>query len=408
MLIKRRDLVPGASTGQERRIEGSATASATPGAPAQGHISARFLSDSYVFRWPDATFRTDLPFIVPIALCLAIGLLSGHAAAGMIAAGGAMTTGFGSKHEIDHSILMPMMLCALGISLSTFVGMVAGHEGFGLVLIAAAFGFGYGMLSARAAGFSWVGQQCTVMMLVASAFPFGVRDAAVRSALVLAGGLIQVLCSAVLLRLLHELRGNVRALGRYAREEERALRATYSEAYAILRTGRLDQSPLPYALRVAAVLAVSTWVYRQTHFASGYWIPMTALLVLRPGLSDTANRAIARTVGTLAGAVLASMCLAYTHPVPVALAGFTVLFAWLSYSTLSVNYALFSICLTSYIVMLLSLNGVPGTEIARRRAICTVLGGGMALAVRLVVIHHRQAIAAQKSSPPAAAKTASS
>ena len=382
VLIKRQDVISEAAT-------------ATP-----DPFSARLLSDSYVFHWAEGTFRADLLFVLPIAICLAVGLISGHAAAGMIAAGGAMTTGFGAKHVIHDSRILPMMLCTLGICISTFVGMVAGHEGFGLVLIAAAFGFGYGMLSARAAGFSWVGQQCTVVMLVASAFPFGVRDAAVRSALVFGGGLIQVVCSAILLQLLHELAGNIRALARYAREEERALRDTYRMALGTLRGGRLDQSPIPYATRLAVVLGISTEVYRETHFASGYWIPMTALLVLRPGLTDTANRAIARTVGTLAGAVLASMCLAYTHPAPWALAGFTVLFAWLSYSTLNVNYALFSVCLTSYIVMLLSLNNVPGTDIARRRAICTVLGGGLALAVRLVVIRHRE-IMARKSSPPA-------
>jgi hypothetical protein len=361
-------------------------------------MTARLLSDSYVFRWDEGTFKTDALFVVSIALCLGAGLVAGHAAAGMIAAGGAMTTGFGAKHPIDNSRLLPMMLCAMGISISTFIGMVAGHEGFWLVLIAAGFGFGYGMLSGRAVGFSWVGQQCTVMMLVASAFPFAARGAAVRAALVFAGAMVQVVCSAALLRLFKELSGNILAFARYVREEEQALRETYRIAMMTLRGGSLRDSPVPYALRLAVVLGVSTEVYRLSHFASGYWIPMTALLVLRPGLSDTANRAIARTVGTLAGAVLASMFLAYTHPAPVALALFTVAFAWLAYSTVNVNYALFSVCLTSYIVMLLSLNNVPGSEIARRRAICTVLGGGLALAVRLVVIRHRQA-EARKSSP---------
>ncbi len=402
MLIKRDAADSAVSTierGREaaktiRQAHAAAVGATDPQPTAQQKaITARLLSDSYVFRWDEGTFKTDILFVAAIALCLSVGLLAGHAAAGMIAASGAMTTGFGAKHIIDKSRLLPMMLCAIGISFSTFIGMVAGHQGFGLVLIAAGFGFGYGMLSARAAGFSWVGQQCTVMMLVASAFPFAPRDAAVRASLILAGAMVQVLVSAALLRLFHELSRNILAFARYLREEEEALRETYRIAMMTLRQGSLKDSPVPYALRLAVVLGLSTEVYRLTHFASGYWIPMTALLVLRPGLSDTANRAIARTVGTLAGAVLASMFLAYTHPAPVALALFTVIFAWLAYSTVNVNYALFSLCLTSYIVMLLSLNNVPGSDIARRRAICTVLGGGLALAVRLVVIHHRLAVA---------------
>jgi uncharacterized membrane protein YgaE (UPF0421/DUF939 family) len=383
-----REVAAGATQRVEENQEEAPLPLAVPNHEGQP-IHARLLSDSFVFHWNEGTFKVDLLFVVPVAVCLAIGLLAGNAAAGMIAAGGAMTTGFGAKQRIDQSRLLPMIFCALGIAFSTFVGMVAGHEGVGLVLIASAFGFGYGMLSARAAGYGWVGQQCVVTLLVASAFPFSVGDAALRSALIFAGGILQVLSSAALLQLFEELAGNVRALTRYLQEEEQALLHTYRLALRRLRSGALHDSPVPYATRLAVVLALSTELYRALHFASGYWIPMTALLVLRPGLSDTASRAIARTVGTLAGAVLASTCLAYTHPAPVALACFTVVFAWLAYSTLNINYALFSVCLTSYIVMLLSLTSIPGTEIARRRTICTVLGGAMALSVRLVVLESR-------------------
>jgi uncharacterized membrane protein YccC len=146
---------------------------------------------------------------------------------------------------------------------------------------------------------------------------------------------------------------------------------------------------VPYAFRLAVVLAISTEVYRRMDFASGYWIPMTALLVLRPGIADTANRAVARTVGTFAGAVLASIFLAYMQPGPLVMAALVVLFTWLSYSTLNVNYALFSIALTSYIVFLLSFADIPGVQTAHRRAVCTLIGGLLALGVRLVVIQHR-------------------
>ena len=132
---------------------------------------------------------------------------------------------------------------------------------------------------------------------------------------------------------------------------------------------------------------MSTLIYRQMHVASGYWIPMTALLVLRPGIADTASRAIARTLGTVAGAWLISIFVAHFTPSPVALVGFTILFTWLSYGTLNVNYALFALCLTGYIVFLLSLDNLPEIEIAHRRAVCTAIGGSLALAVRLVVIY---------------------
>ena len=139
-------------------------------------------------------------------------------------------------------------------------------------------------------------------------------------------------------------------------------------------------------------LATTTELYRRLKFPSGYWIPMTALLVLKPGITDTVNRAIARVLGTVTGAILASFCIAHLHPSSVVLAGLTLLFAWLSYGTLNVNYALYSSFITAYIVFLLSLASAPGFVIAQRRALCTALGGLIALGVRLVVISLRKDI----------------
>jgi uncharacterized membrane protein YccC len=362
-----------------------------PPAHPSGSWATRFFSDVLVFHWQLQSFRADLFFTIAVGICLGVGLAVGHPAAGMIAAGGAMTTGFGAKQNIDGTPLLPMLFVTLGMSASTFIGMVAGHEDYWLLLIASLFGFGYGMLTSRPAGFSWVGQQCVVTLLVASAFPFSPKDAAIRAGLIAAGGLVQLLCSAVILNAFEQLGGHVRELAQYVRNEELAMRATYLGALNSVRLRQWRRSALPYALRLAVVLAISTEVYRRLHFASGYWIPMTALLVLRPGvLADTVNRAVARTVGTMAGAMLASLFLVYVHPAPAALAGLVVLFTWLAYSTLNVNYALFSVSLTSYIVFLLSLANIPGAVIAWRRTVCTLIGGSLALGVRLVVLHRRE------------------
>jgi uncharacterized membrane protein YccC len=67
-----------------------------------------------------------------------------------------------------------------------------------------------------------------------------------------------------------------------------------------------------------------------------------------------------------------------------------LLFTWLSYSVVNVNYGLFSVCLTAYIVFLISLNQIPGPEIARRRFLATLIGGAIALSVRLFVVRFRQ------------------
>jgi uncharacterized membrane protein YccC len=352
--------------------------------------SSPVLHDVLVFDWKKQTFAADLIFVLPIALCLAIGLGTGHPGAGLIAGGGAMTIGFGAKQQIEESRLLPMILASIGIAFSVFLGMIAGHENAILVPMAALWGFGYGMLTQREAGYGWVGQQCVVTLLVGSAFPFSARAALVRASLLLAGGAIQVVWSSIALRLWGQLRKDLVDLRHRIRAEQDALRTMMVEMAGHVKQGQFRYSVFPYALRLMVTLGVSTEIYRRLHFASGYWIPMTALLVLKPGIADTASRAIARTVGTIIGAWLMSVLVSHLAPSTLWLAIFTVVFSWLSYATMNINYALFAVCITAQIVFLLSLDAIPGRDIAIRRAVCTAIGGALALSVRLIVLYRRR------------------
>jgi uncharacterized membrane protein YccC len=350
----------------------------------------RLFADSTVFQWQNLTLRADVIFTLPVALCLAIGLAMGHPGVGLITAGGALNTGFGQKHRIDDSELVPMIFVTLGMAFSGFAGVLVGHENLLLVLVSALLAFGYGLLTARPDGYGWVGQQCVITFLVASAFPASPGEAVARGLLLFAGGAVELVLSSLLLHAFHRLRDQLFALSCYFRDERAAFLAALAETAQSVRQRRFLNSAIPYALRLAATVGVATEIYRRLHYPSGYWIPMTALLVLKPGLTDTVSRAIARVLGTMCGAIVISFCLAYVHPTPVVLAAFTVLFAWLSYGLVNVNYALFSTAVTGYIVFLLSLDEVPGPTIAVHRTISTALGGGIALAIRIVVIAYRR------------------
>ncbi|MGO9433797.1 MAG: FUSC family protein [Terracidiphilus sp.] len=349
-----------------------------------------YLKDSTVFQWENQTLRGDLIITLPIALCLGVGIAVGHPAAGMIAAGGAANTGFGQKHYIDNSYLLPMIFVTFGMAFSGFLGVLLGHENLLLVLVSALWAFGYGMLTARPDGYSWVGQQCVITLMVTSAFPAPLRAAADRGLLLFAGGALELVVSSLLLQMFSDLRMRLFDLTRYLRAEETALRVALTETAASVRQLRFAHSALPYSIRLALTIALATEIYRRLHYPSGYWIPMTALLVLKPDLTDTVSRAIARTLGTMCGAIAVSFCLAHLHPTPVVLAAFTVLFAWLAYGLLNVNYALFSTAVTGYIVFLLALDQVPGRLIAEHRTFCTALGGGIALVMRVIVISYRR------------------
>jgi hypothetical protein len=346
----------------------------------------RLLSDSTVFEWKKQTLRADLILVLPVVLCLAVGIAAGHPGAGMLAAGGAVNTGFGQKHRIDDSSLLPMVFVTFGMSFSGFFGVLIGHTNLLLVPMAALWGFGYGLLTSRPEGYGWVGQQCVITFLVASAFPAPAGAAFDRGLLLFLGGALQLALSSALLQMFAELRLRLFELTRYFREEEAALRAALLETAESIRQRRLVNSSIPYSIRLAVTLGIATEIYRRMHYSSGYWIPMTALLVLKPGLTDTVSRVIARMLGTMCGAVAASFLLAHVHASSAVLALGTAVFAWLAYGFLNVNYALFTTAVTSYIVFLLALNQLPGEELAERRTICTAIGAAIALCVRLIVI----------------------
>jgi uncharacterized membrane protein YccC len=350
----------------------------------------RLLADSTVFQWQNQTLRADLILTLPIALCLATGLAFGHPGAALLAAGGAANTGFGLKHRIDGSRWVPMIFVTLGMAFSGFAGVLVGHEHLLLVLLAALWAFGYGLLTERPEGYAWVGQQCVVTFLVASAYPASLRMAAARGLLLFAGGAVQLILSSLLLHRFRRLRDHLFELARYARDERAALLAALNETAKSVRQRRYLNSAMPYAIRLGATVGLATEIYRRLQYPSGYWIPMTALLVLKPGLTDTVSRVIARVLGTMCGAIAISYLLAHFNPSTITLAAFTLLFAWLSYGLNNVNYALFSVAITGYIVFLLALNQVPGPTIALHRTIATALGGGIALCVRVAVIAYRR------------------
>ncbi len=374
------------------------TVSSSPAIPAatvpqSGVTPTHFLGDLYTFHWTELNLRLPLVSSIAVALCLSIGILIGHPSGGLIASGGAFTVGFGANQRIADSRLWPMLAAILACASATLAGTIVGHHGYALVLAASGSAFIYGVLTAQNTGLSWVGQQASVALFVASAFPSAPRAAFIRAGLILAGGATQLLITSIGLRLLPELQKHLFAIPR----------TVYSSLSLTLQIRRHDllnrlhdlplalpglttRQSLIYSLRLVVTVAIGSELYHHLGIQSGYWIPMTALLVQKPAFFETFTRAASRILGTLAGAWLCTLLLAHVSFSLPAIAAVATLFAFLSFATNAVNYGLFTACLTSYIVFLLSLNQIPGPVIAHRRAWCTILGGLIALAIHLDAI----------------------
>ncbi len=337
--------------------------------------------------------------VVPVATALVTGVAVGHPSAGLIAGGGAMTIGFGMNQKIADSRLWPMIAATLAMMFSTFVGMFAGHHGYGVVVAGAVWAFVYGVLTAKAPGVAWVGQQAAVTLLVTSAFPTDAYHAFLRCLLTLLGGVLQIGMASAFLHLLPELGSDLRYIPHYGWRKAKRFRHKFRWHRVVRRLRglpralpRMRASPsVMFALRLAVTVALATEIYRWKGVQSGYWIPMTALLVQKPVFAETLNRALMRVLGTLAGAVLATFFLLHVHPDPMWLAWLASGFCFLAYLTNAINYAFFSVFLTSYIVFLLSLNALPGPEIAHRRAYATIVGGIVALVIHLDALRRKRA-----------------
>ena len=345
-----------------------------------------FLADLYTFNWSVVDLRLPAVSAVAVGLCLFLGVGLGHPGGGLIAGGGGLTIGFGANQRISDSRVMPMILAAISMAVATLAGTLVGHRGYSLIVASAIAAAIYGFLTVRASGVAWVGQQAAISLFVASAFPSGPRLAFQRAGLIMAGGTVQMVLTSFGLRLIPELRKDLLAIPHtlYSslidqrrefllrlREIEKALPAPERAAASV------------YALRLLVTVTLASELYRRLGIQSGYWIPMTALLVQKPAFFETLSRGLARVAGTIAGATLATLAISHWHMGNWWLATLAMFFAYWGFATIQVNYALYSLFLTSYIVFLLGLNSIPGPEIAHRRAVCTALGAAIALVIHI-------------------------
>ena len=111
------------------------------------------------------------------------------------------------------------------------------------------------------------------------------------------------------------------------------------------------------------------------------FIALTALLVLKPDFVATFTRGAARLLGTMLGAVLTTVLVSVLAPTHTLLVVLDAVMAYLAFSVLFVNYAIFSMFLTMETVFLLTFVTPQPLMTAADRAIDTAIGGVLALLI---------------------------
>jgi uncharacterized membrane protein YccC len=323
-------------------------------------------------RWNNGGTGTALLCLPAIALSLMIGIVLGQPAAGMVAAGGALSVGFGAFQQLSALRALPMILAAIGMAVSTLVGSVLGAHALPFALLLGLWAGFCGLATTLGAGAWWTVLQWVIAMLVAGSLPGSLLAGAERALLVLAGGGLQVL-----------IVGAVRTLHLLPEAATQPLpRAPLRTAGRLLRRHLSWRAPTG---RYAVVLAVSVGgldlLARGLDLPNGYWAPMTLLILLKPAFRDTLKRGAQRILGTLGGAGAATLAAALLRPSEAVTAAMITASAFGAYCLLRVNYLAYSVCITAYIAFMLTLAGIPEPVVALNRVVGTVAGGLSALIV---------------------------
>ncbi len=338
----------------------------------------RWVRDAHRLDWSKAVWHAGLHAAPVPAGALAWGLWAGKPFDAMVVVGAAATAGFGAFHQLTRYRLVPIGVATVGFAGSAWVGAVLGRHDLASALgTAAVWGGVFGGATALGQGAWWVGLQCVIALCVSGAYPAGVAASTGRVGLVLLGGAMQMAVSAAVWR----LRGEPFTYAQTLEPFEWNWRPTrLGFAYP------MDDAGLRYTLRVAGVLTAAALVQHLLwRWQNGYWVPMTAAIVLKTDLPTTFTRGVARLGGTALGAAGVTVLAQALRPPPAALAVVIVLALCAAFTVQRVNYGLFAAFVTAYVVCLLALGKLPVPGVAERRAAATLIGGALALGSFLVL-----------------------
>jgi uncharacterized membrane protein YccC len=138
-----------------------------------------------------------------------------------------------------------------------------------------------------------------------------------------------------------------------------------------------DSLVLRHALRVAIVTAAAVLIAGVLRLPRGYWVTVTAVIILQPYTGATTLRAVQRVIGTVLGGILTAGLGALFHDIRAILV-LSFVFAAVSVALLPVNYTAFAVFLTPTFVLLAEASA-GDWHLATVRVINTLLGGTIAL-----------------------------
>jgi uncharacterized membrane protein YccC len=157
-------------------------------------------------------------------------------------------------------------------------------------------------------------------------------------------------------------------------------RAADSARRIVMAARDPQSSAFRHAVRLAVILPIAEALSHVLPWQRGYWVTLTALVVLKPDYAATVQRGVARVVGTGLGVVLSGLLIVAIHPSGATLAVLLAVSTWAAYTSFAASYALYSFAVTAIVVLLLTpLGGGNELSTVADRGLDTLVGGALAL-----------------------------
>jgi uncharacterized membrane protein YccC len=156
--------------------------------------------------------------------------------------------------------------------------------------------------------------------------------------------------------------------------------STARQALGQLRARLHRHDPvIHHALRRAGVIALAMAIGLAWPTGHGYWIPLTAWLVLQADFAGTLTRGVTRAVGTTGGVVLASLLGMLLPQDQLWLSLIVLAYALIAYLTRPVSMLVFAAAVSGFTVFQIDLSGESPIAAAFDRGACTLVGAALAI-----------------------------
>ncbi len=330
---------------------------------------------------PGPAIRRGFLLAVPIGLALAVELAFNAPTKSAIAAG-ALINGFPGMDAPAKARAGWQSATAPLIGIAACLGVLSSQTGPTAALALGLLGLLAGYCFAVSLRLAIVGLSVTLAMLIAQGLFLPASDALPALLWGTVGGLGQVAWSLVVwLAVDKETDGADKAWN--TRAAATALRANLTLASESARHG------IRFGIALAAGVAIYRLLGLRDH---GFWIPLTILFVMRPNREETDHRLVLRALGTVLGLVVATAVAEAFAGDDLVLGTVLTVAAGFSFGLLTVQYALFTAAITTFVVLMSSTLGEGAFRAAGQRALGTAIGIAIAFVVWRLWTNPRSAL----------------